>query len=50
VIKNVMGLDEFVELDEFLYILIFFWLFIAGPGKASVDHWIARRLGLRDTD
>jgi putative oxidoreductase len=47
VIKNVMGLDEFVELDEFLYILIFFWLFLAGPGKASIDHLIERRLGLR---
>ena len=50
VIKNVMGLDEFVELDEFLYILIFFWLFLAGPGKASLDNLIARRLGLRAGD
>jgi putative oxidoreductase len=50
VIKNVMGLDDFVELDEFLYILIFFWLFLAGPGKASLDHLIARRFGLRDSD
>lgn len=49
-IKNVSGLDDFVELDEFLYILIFVWLFVAGPGKASLDHWIARRLGLRDGD
>ncbi|MBS0556791.1 MAG: DoxX family protein [Proteobacteria bacterium] len=50
VIKTVMGLDDFVELDEFLYILIFFWLFLAGPGKASLDHLIARRLGLRCAD
>lgn len=50
VIKNVMGLDEFVELDEFLYILIFFWLFLAGPGKASLDHLIARRFALRNVD
>ena len=47
-IKNVSGLDEFAELDEFLYILIFFWLFLAGPGKASLDQLIAQRLGLRD--
>lgn len=47
VIKNVMGLDDLIELDEFLYILIFFWLFLAGPGKASLDHLIAQRLGLR---
>lgn len=50
VIKNVMGLDDFVELDEFLYILIFFWLFLAGPGKASLDRLIERRLGLRSAD
>jgi putative oxidoreductase len=50
VIKSVMGLDDFVELDEVLYILIFFWLFLAGPGKASLDHIIERRLGLRSAD
>ena len=48
VLPGISTLDEFVELDEFLYILIFFWLFLAGPGKASLDHLIARRLGLRD--
>jgi putative oxidoreductase len=47
-IKNVSGLDEFAELDDFLYILIFFWLFLAGPGKASLDRLVAQRLGLRD--
>lgn len=46
VIKNVHGFDEFVELDEFLYVLIFFWLLMAGPGKASLDHLLARWLGL----
>ncbi len=50
VIKNVMGLDDFVELDEFLYILIFFWLFLAGPGKASIDRLIEKRLGLRSVN
>ena len=49
-IKNVMGLDDFVELDEFLYVLIFFWLFLAGPGKVSLDRLIERRLGLRSGD
>lgn len=42
-IKNVHAFDDFVELDEFVYILIFFWLLLAGPGKASVDAWLARR-------
>lgn len=46
VIKNVHGFDEFVELDEFVYILIFFWLLMAGPGKASFDAWFARWLGI----
>lgn len=48
VIKNVGGFDDFVELDEFVYILIFFWLLMAGPGKVSVDTLISRRLGLRN--
>lgn len=46
VIKNVGSFDEFVELDEVVYVLIFFWLLMAGPGKASLDALIARRLGI----
>jgi len=48
VIKNVGSFDDFVELDEFVYILIFFWLLMAGPGKVSVDTLISRQLGLRN--
>lgn len=48
VIKNVGSFDDFVELDEFVYILIFFWLLMAGPGKVSIDTLINRRLGLRN--
>ncbi|MEO7433583.1 MAG: DoxX family protein [Dokdonella sp.] len=48
VIKNVGSFDELIELDEFVYILIFFWLLMAGPGKASLDAWLARRMGLDD--
>ena len=47
VIKNVGGLDDFVELDEVTYILIFFWLLMAGPGRYSLDHVLARALGIR---
>jgi putative oxidoreductase len=46
-IKNVQTFDDFVELDECTYILIFFWFIIAGPGKASLDTLINRWLGLR---
>jgi len=46
VIKQVGSFDEFVELDEFLYILILFWLLMVGPGRASLDALLARWLGL----
>jgi putative oxidoreductase len=44
-LKKVTGLDDFVELDEPLYALAFFWLMIAGPGCVSVDYLLARALG-----
>ena len=45
--SNLMGLDDYVEADEVVYSLIFFWLLIAGPGKASLDTLLARMLGIR---
>jgi putative oxidoreductase len=45
--STLMGLDDFVEADEIVYSLIFFWLLMAGPGKASLDTLLARRLGIR---
>jgi putative oxidoreductase len=39
-IKNVSGLNDFVELDEPLYGLAYFWLLISGPGFVSVDYLI----------
>ena len=44
---NLMGLDDYVEADEVVYGLIFFWLLVAGPGKVSLDTWVARWLGIR---
>ncbi|WP_199099614.1 DoxX family protein [Dyella sp. ASV21] len=44
---NLMGLDDYVEADEIVYSLIFFWLLVSGPGKASLDTWLARALGIR---
>jgi putative oxidoreductase len=35
--KNVAGLDDFVELDEPLYGLVYFWLMISGAGWISLD-------------
>jgi putative oxidoreductase len=40
-IKQTQGLNDFVLADEPLYILILFWLMMAGPGTASIDYLIA---------
>ena len=39
-LKNVASLDDFVELDEPLYSLVYFWLMVAGAGRISLDHLI----------
>lgn len=44
VIHNISDLDGFVETDELLYIVIFFWLMMAGPGRASLDALLWQRL------
>ncbi|WP_233840867.1 DoxX family protein [Dyella sp. 2HG41-7] len=48
--SNIMGLDDFVEADEVVYSLIFFWFLMAGPGKISLDTLVARWLGIRTRD
>ena len=37
-------LDDFFYLPEVLYVLFFFWLICSGPGKFSVDYWLASKL------
>jgi putative oxidoreductase len=37
-------LDEFLYLPEVLYLLFFIWLSCSGPGKFSVDYWLAGKL------
>ena len=37
-------LDDFLYLPEVLYVLFFVWLICSGPGRFSVDYWIASRL------
>jgi putative oxidoreductase len=37
-------LDDFLYLPEVLYVLFFIWLLFAGPGKFSVDYWLAGKL------
>jgi putative oxidoreductase len=43
-IKEVTGIDDFVEMDEALYMFIFFWLMMDGPGRVSLDHLIVKAL------
>ena len=37
-------LDNFLYLPEVLYVLFFVWLICSGPGRFSVDSWIAAKL------
>jgi len=37
-------LGDFLYLPEVLYVLFFIWLICAGPGKFSVDYWLADKL------
>ena len=37
-------LDDFLYLPEVLYVLFFIWLLCSGPGKLSVDSWLADKL------
>src|SRR5271166_3824423 len=37
-------LDDLLDLPEVLYVLFFTWLICSGPGKFSVDHWLAGKL------
>jgi len=37
-------LDDFLYLPEVLYVLFFIWLIGSGPGRFSVDSWLASQL------
>ena len=37
-------LDDFLYLPEVLYVLFFIWLICSGPGKFSLDYWLAGKL------
>ena len=38
------GLDDFLYLPEVLYVLLFILLVCLGPGKFSVDYWLASKV------
>ena len=37
-------LDDFLYLPEVLYVFFFIWLICYGPGRFSVDYWLAGKL------
>ncbi len=43
-LSTLAWLDDFLYLPEVLYVLFFFWLICSGPGKFSVDYWLAGKL------
>jgi putative oxidoreductase len=43
-LSPVNWLDDFLYLPEVLYVIFFTWLLCAGPGKFSVDYWLAGKL------
>jgi putative oxidoreductase len=43
-LSPVTWFDDFLYLPEVLYALFFIWLICSGPGRVSVDYWIASRL------
>ncbi|MEE9550368.1 MAG: DoxX family protein [Candidatus Binatia bacterium] len=45
-LETVHTLGDFLFLPEVLLLTIFIWLVFSGPGKVSLDHLLARRLGL----
>ena len=38
-------LDYFLYLPQAMYVVIFLWLMVSGPGPVSIDHLLARSLG-----
>ena len=36
--------DDFLYLPEVLYVLLCIWLICSGPGKFSIDYWLAGKL------
>ena len=43
-LSSLNWLDDFLYLPEVLYVLFFIWLICSGPGKFSVDYWLAGKL------
>ncbi len=43
-LSSLNWLDDVLYLPEVLYVLFFIWLICSGPGKFSLDYWLAGKL------
>jgi putative oxidoreductase len=43
-LSSLNWLDDFLYLPEVLYVLLFIWLICSGPGRFSVDYWLADKV------
>jgi putative oxidoreductase len=43
-LSRLSWVDDFLYFPEVLYVLFFVWFICAGPGKFSVDYWLAGKL------
>jgi putative oxidoreductase len=43
-LPNMHGIFDLIEADEFTYLIVLVMILILGPGRAAVDHVIARKM------
>ena len=43
------GFADFIGFEELTYLVVFFWLAVAGPGKISLDYLLAKKWFKEDT-
>jgi putative oxidoreductase len=41
--SEIDGIQSLLGFEEFSYLAMYLWLIVAGPGKLSIDHLLARR-------
>jgi len=46
---DVQSLEDLLGFEETTYLAVFFWLAVAGAGKASLDYIIERKLMMHDS-